>query len=132
MINLSNEEAKNELMHEQDQTTVKQQTSINFEGISPETRLSPRSKSLVFVINNDTSRLTSFKSRHFELPEMLSETVLNSKESGGFRFIINFNELHFSLKNDLIASGGYGDVYKGKWLGLPVAIKKFGKKYVSK
>lgn len=91
-----------------------------------------RSKSLVFIINNDASRMTTFKSKHFDLPELLNETVINSRASSGFNLVIKFEELLFSLKNDLIASGGYGDVYKGKWLGLQVAIKKFGKKYVSK
>lgn len=76
--------------------------------------------------------MTSFKSKHLEISERLSDGFMNSMRSSGFNLVIDFNDLHFSQKNDLIASGGYGDVYKGKWLGLQVAIKKFGKKYINK
>jgi serine/threonine protein kinase len=46
--------------------------------------------------------------------------------------LIDFKEILFDLKADYIGSGGYGDVFQGKWLGVKVAIKKFGKKYTSR
>jgi serine/threonine protein kinase len=30
-----------------------------------------------------------------------------------------------------VGGGGYGDVFKGTWEGVPVAIKKFGKRYLA-
>lgn len=92
-----------------------------------------RSKSVMMKAMTDKSnRMTSFKSKHLELSERLSDGFLGSARSSGFNLVIDFADLHFSQKNDLIASGGYGDVYKGKWLGLTVAVKKFGKKYINK
>jgi hypothetical protein len=52
-------------------------------------------------------------------------------KTGGFNFLIDFKELNFDPKLDYIGGGGYGDVYQGKWLGVKVAIKKFGKKYLN-
>jgi serine/threonine protein kinase len=40
--------------------------------------------------------------------------------------------LIYNPKYDKIGSGGYGEVFRSKWLGLDVAVKKFGKKYVNK
>ena len=31
------------------------------------------------------------------------------------------------MKKDYIGSGGYGEVFQGKWLGVKVAIKRFAK-----
>ena len=62
----------------------------------------------------------------------LAENFLKSLKKGGFSFIINFEELRFDAKADLIGSGGYGDVFKGGWLGVVVAVKKFGKRYVNR
>ena len=92
----------------------------------------PRSKSVFLNSTEKSNRTTLFKSKHLELSEKLSEGFVSSKRSSGFNLVIDFSDLLFSLKNDLIATGGYGEVYKGKWLGLPVAVKKFGKKYISK
>lgn len=38
-------------------------------------------------------------------------------------FLINFEEVE---KGDKIGEGGYGEVYKGTWIGQEVAIKQFG------
>lgn len=35
------------------------------------------------------------------------------------------------MKADFVGGGGYGDVFKGTWEGAPVAIKKFGKRYLA-
>ncbi|CAI2362317.1 unnamed protein product [Moneuplotes crassus] len=91
-----------------------------------------RSRSVVMNSTEKSNRTTIFKSKHLELSEKLSEGFVTSKRSSGFNLVIDFSDLHFSLKNDLIATGGYGEVYKGKWLGLPIAIKRFGKKYINK
>ena len=40
--------------------------------------------------------------------------------------------MKFDNKVDLIGSGGYGAVYKAQWMGNPVAVKRFGRKCVSK
>lgn len=57
---------------------------------------------------------------------------MNTLLQSGFNYVIEFNQLEFDPAMDAIGTGGYGDVFKGKWLGSPVAIKWFGKKYVSK
>jgi serine/threonine protein kinase len=46
--------------------------------------------------------------------------------------LVDFTELVFDPKSDYIGGGGCGEVYQGKWLGVKVAIKKFGKKYLNK
>lgn len=102
------------------------------EAVSKRREKGPRSKSIFMNSMEKSNRTTLFKSKHLELSEKLSDGFVNSKRSSGFNLVIDFSTLHFSLKNDLIAIGGYGEVYKGKWLGLQVAIKKFGKKYISK
>ena len=67
--------------------------------------------------------MTEQKSKKFKIGERINESIANSTFNSGFNFMIDFNDLYFSQKNDLIATGGYGEVYKGKWLGLPVAIE---------
>ena len=57
---------------------------------------------------------------------------MSSLLSSGFGYIIDFNQLEFDPAVDTIGSGGYGDVFKGRWLGSSVAIKRFGKKYVNR
>jgi serine/threonine protein kinase len=52
-------------------------------------------------------------------------------EQSGFNSYIDFSDLKFDLKTDFVGGGGYGDVYKGTWEGTPVAIKKFGKRYLA-
>jgi len=32
----------------------------------------------------------------------------------------------------MIGGGGYGDVFKAKWSGTTVAVKRFGKRYLTK
>ena len=58
--------------------------------------------------------------------------MVKSFKASGFNFFIDFEELTFDVKNDFIGGGGYGDVFQGKWLGTRVAIKKFGKRYLTK
>ena len=58
--------------------------------------------------------------------------LIRSFKASGFNFFINFEEITFDAKNDFIGGGGYGDVYQGKWLGTKVAVKKFGKRYLTK
>ena len=38
--------------------------------------------------------------------------------------MIRFREL---VLDEKIGEGGYGEVFKGKWLGQDVAVKEFGK-----
>ena len=57
---------------------------------------------------------------------------MTSLLASGFSYIIDFSQLEFDPAIDTIGSGGYGDVFKGKWLGSEVAIKRFGRKYVNK
>lgn len=58
--------------------------------------------------------------------------LIKSFKSSGFNFFIEYSEILFDTKNDFIGGGGYGDVFQGKWLGTKVAIKKFGKRYLTK
>lgn len=53
-------------------------------------------------------------------------------QNHGFDFYIDFTELKFDFKNDFIGGGGYGEVFKAQWMGAPVAVKRFGRKCVSK
>jgi hypothetical protein len=46
----------------------------------------------------------------------------------GFNKFIPFSELKFDLKTDFLASGGYGDVFRGIWEGAQIAIKRFSKR----
>jgi hypothetical protein len=64
--------------------------------------------------------------------EVWESTLVTSLKQSGFNFILDYKELFFDPKSDLVGGGGYGDVYVGKWLGLRVAIKKFGKRYINK
>ena len=85
---------------------------------------------MVLLIKNwDRTQLTAQKSRQLKISDRVNESIANSTFNSGFNLMIDFVDLYFSQKNDLIATGGYGEVYKGKWLGLSVAIKKFNKKY---
>lgn len=59
-------------------------------------------------------------------------SLLKSFKSSGFNFFVPFSELSFDPKADYLGGGGYGDVYLGRWFGTPVAIKKFGKRYLTK
>ena len=57
--------------------------------------------------------------------------IISLKENG-FDFFINYKELLIDQKSDFIGRGGYGDVYKAKWMGTKVAVKRFGKRYLTK
>ena len=58
--------------------------------------------------------------------------LLKCFKASGFDFFIDFSELTFDTKSDCIGSGGYGDVYQGAWLGTKVAVKRFGKRYLTR
>lgn len=64
--------------------------------------------------------------------DAIGDALYRSLKSGGFNFLVDFNEIIFDPKLDYIGGGGYGDVYQGKWLGVKVAIKKFDRKYLDK
>ena len=64
-----------------------------------------------------------------EQQDIIGESLYRSLKAGGFTFLVDFKELEFNPDQDLIGGGGYGDVFVGKWLGVKVAIKKFGKNY---
>ena len=60
-----------------------------------------------------------------------SGLIISLKENG-FDFFVNYSELIIDQKSDFIGRGGYGDVYKAKWMGTKVAVKRFGKRYLTK
>lgn len=55
-------------------------------------------------------------------PDQDSELLIKTLEENGFGYFIDFEELSF---DDVVGTGGYGDVYKACWSGTPVALKKF-------
>jgi len=42
---------------------------------------------------------------------------MNTLLQSGFNYVIEFSQLDFDPATDGIGTGGYGDVFKGKWLG---------------
>lgn len=58
--------------------------------------------------------------------------LIMSLRENGFDFFIEYKELSFDSKSDFIGRGGYGDVYKARWMGTRVAVKRFGKRYLTK
>ena len=58
--------------------------------------------------------------------------LIGALEENGFDFYIDFKELQIDTKTDFIGRGGYGDVFKARWMGTRVAVKKFGKRYMTK
>ena len=58
--------------------------------------------------------------------------LIASLKENGFDFFIDFGELVIDTKADFIGRGGYGDVFKARWLGTKVAVKKFGKRYMTR
>mmetsp|Transcript_20052 Transcript_20052/g.17742 ORF Transcript_20052/g.17742 Transcript_20052/m.17742 type:complete len:203 (+) Transcript_20052:336-944(+) len=71
--------------------------------ISKKKSKEPRSKSVAINSTEKSNRTTIFKSKHLELSEKLSDGFVSSKRGSGFNLVIDFSDLHFSLKNDLIA-----------------------------
>lgn len=60
------------------------------------------------------------------------EELLSSFQENGFESFIDFRELVFDSKKDFVGGGGYGEVFKAQWMGTPVAVKRFGKRYMSR
>ena len=58
--------------------------------------------------------------------------LITALGENGFDFFIDFKELVIDPNSDLIGRGGYGDVFKARWLGTKVAVKKFGKRYMTR
>ena len=58
--------------------------------------------------------------------------LITALGENGFDFFIDFKELIIDPNSDLIGRGGYGDVFKARWLGTKVAVKKFGKRYMTR
>lgn len=58
--------------------------------------------------------------------------LITSLRENGFDFFIDFKELEIDAKADFIGRGGYGDVFKARWFGTQVAVKKFGKRYMTR
>ncbi len=54
------------------------------------------------------------------------------KTLSSFKFLINFEELNFNAKYDLIAKSSvqthYCSFYSGSWLGMRVTLKRFSSK----
>ena len=60
------------------------------------------------------------------------EELLSSFQENGFESFIDFRELIFDSKKDFVGGGGYGEVFKANWIGTRVAVKRFGKRYMSR
>ncbi len=53
-------------------------------------------------------------------------------EQNGFDFYIDYYDLKFDYKKDFLGGGGYGEVFKAMWMASPVALKRFGRKCITK
>ena len=60
------------------------------------------------------------------------EYFIKTFQNHGFDFYIEFADLKFDYKNDFVGGGGYGEVFRANWMGTPVAVKRFGRKCISK
>ncbi len=58
--------------------------------------------------------------------------MIEALTQNGFNFFVEFKELVIDPRNDLIGRGGYGDVFKARWNGTKVAVKKFGRRYLTR
>ena len=58
--------------------------------------------------------------------------LLVSMKENGFDFYIDFKDIRYDAKTDLLGSGGYGGVYKASWLGTKIALKKFRKRTLTR
>lgn len=58
--------------------------------------------------------------------------LIKTFNENGFSFYIDFSDLKFNYKTDFLGGGGYGEVFKAMWMATPVAVKRFGRKCISK
>ena len=58
--------------------------------------------------------------------------LLLAMKENGFDFFIDFKEIKYEPKTELLGSGGYGDVFKASWLGTKIALKKFRKRSMTR
>lgn len=58
--------------------------------------------------------------------------LIMSLRENGFDFFIEYKDLQVDQRADFIGRGGYGDVFKAYWMGTKVAVKRFGKRYLTK
>jgi len=81
--------------------------------------------------DRDRRHKTKGKRNVEDLTQKISEDIIRKfKESGlNENFIISYSELFFDMK---IGEGGYGRVYLGKFSGIEVAIKEYGKRKLLK
>ena len=49
-------------------------------------------------------------------------------KENGLNLYIDINDLSYDNKADFLGGGGYGEVFKAKWMGTTVAVKRFGRK----
>ena len=66
------------------------------------------------------------------LDEDAYQYLMKTFNENGFSFYIDFNDLKFNYKTDFLGGGGYGEVFKAIWMATPVAVKRFGRKCISK
>lgn len=72
---------------------------------------------------DETIKQTTNRFIEGEIRTHVNQEIMHSLLSSGFNYIIEIDHLEFNLQKDKIGSGGYGVVFKGKWLGVDVAIK---------
>ncbi len=56
------------------------------------------------------------------------EYLIKIFNENGLNFYIDINDLVYDNKTDFLGGGGYGEVFKAKWMGTTVAVKRFGRK----
>ena len=66
------------------------------------------------------------------LDEDAYQYLIKTFNENGFSFYIDFSDLKFNYKTDFLGGGGYGEVFKAMWMATPVAVKRFGRKCISK
>ena len=79
--------------------------------------------------NNNHDHLVKTKSKtEVNLGKKIMRIENGGKEMSGQQWIIDFDEIQLGKK---IGTGNFGEVYKGKWKGSDVAVKKFFKQQAS-
>ena len=63
-----------------------------------------------------------------EMDNLEGAGLIQSLHQNGFNIFIDFKELKREHPTALVGRGGFGDVFKAKWNGTRVAVKKFGKR----